>query len=221
MQPVFSLIPAGWQVQPNGLSLKIVAPTHIEADCFARGARNGLTQLSKRLGVPIQIVADGSAIVEFGKLTAKTAEDLPMSEDHQNLLWFAQISVSPALLRIANELMANPSKTGVVRLSDELQVIMNDGCSVLNPGHTLTEATTWTQDQFWHPDDLEAMRAQSRQESMFEFTWRSFDPTLGMHDHTPGNWLEFSTRYRLVDGQNGEFYQVCENLGMREIAPVL
>ena len=147
-----------------------------------------------------------------------------LPEDEPNrLLWFANIAVSPGLLVIANDLMNNPSKAGVVRLSDELQVIQSDANKILNPGHTMLESCTWRRSQFWHPQDLVDFRRDCQQQlnpdgsNFIEFTWRSFDPALGMSNKTPGNWLEFSTRYRLYDGADGDFYQVCDNLSMKEI----
>ncbi|MDJ0615785.1 MAG: hypothetical protein QNJ63_03390 [Calothrix sp. MO_192.B10] len=41
----------------------------------------------------------------------------------ENLLWFANVAVSPALLKLANDLMKNPRKAGFTRVSDELQVV--------------------------------------------------------------------------------------------------
>ncbi len=148
------------------------------------------------------------------------------SDEPSKLVWFANVGIAPAILQIANDLMENPRKTGVVRLSDELQILMSDGCKILNPGHTLQEATTWTRSQFWHPQDLVDFRRDCQQRlnadgsNTIEFTWRSFDPALGFGCREPGNWLEFSTSYKLFDGGSGEFYQVCNNLGMREIEGV-
>lgn len=147
-------------------------------------------------------------------------------DEPSKLLWFANVAVSPILLTIANDLIENPRKAGVVRLSDELQVIMSDGCKILNPGHTVQEATNWRRSQFWHPQDLIDFRRECRQQltpdgvTTLEFRWRSFDPDLGIDCSEPGNWLEFATRYRLFDGGDGDFYQICDNLGMREIEPV-
>jgi hypothetical protein len=111
--------------------------------------------------------------------------------------------------------MNNPRRAGVTRLSDELQIIMSDGCSILNPGHTLQEATTWTRSQFWDAQDLHDFRREVRQkgETVFEYTWRSFEPT----DPAKTNDLEFTTRYTLFEGGDGDFYQICDNLGMRVI----
>jgi hypothetical protein len=223
---VSDFVPDGWQVMPNGLVLKFVAPTVIEARSFAKGAKNGLSQLAKRLGTPVQIVSNGESIAEFGKPLTAATEAQSMSnpinaipDEHQNLLWFAQISIDPTLLRIANDLMQERSATGVVRLSDELQVVMNDGAAVVNPGHTFVEATNWTRDRYYHPTDLDGLRQLTRQQNEFELTWRSFDPDLGMYDRTPGNWLEFTHRYRLIEGEI-DAYHLWRNMNIREIAPV-
>lgn len=72
-------------------------------------------------------------------------------EERNQLLWFANCAVSLVLLDVALELKQNRKRCGVVRLKDELQVIMSDECKVLNPGHTLLEATNWRHPQFWHP----------------------------------------------------------------------
>lgn len=180
-------------------------------------AMNKKATVIRSNGVDIRIPAS---------IAASNLDIVPQDESSQ-LLWFANIAVNPALLTIANDLMNNPRKAGVVRLSDELQVIMSDGCKILNPGHTLKEATNWRRYQFWHPQDLIDFRREVQQtlnpdgNNTIEYTWRSFDPDLGMHDQQQGNWLEFTTRYRLFDGGDGDFYQVCDNLGMREIQPVV
>lgn len=70
-------------------------------------------------------------------------------EKKEQLIWSANFgTTSQALLRIALDFADNPAPRGVVRLSDELQVIMSDGCKILNSGHTLQEATTWRRPQF-------------------------------------------------------------------------
>ncbi|MGG6264169.1 hypothetical protein ACQ4M3_01180 [Leptolyngbya sp. AN03gr2] len=154
----------------------------------------------------------------IGVSTEFAPEVLPQS-NQPGLLWFAHGPVPPALIDTVRDLSENPRCAGVTHLGSERQIIMSDACGVLNPGHTLSEATTWSRPQFWHPQDLIDFRKQCRLSSNLEFTWRSFDPDLGLYDRRSGNWLEFSTRYFLIDGGKGEFYQLCENLGMREIDP--
>ena len=170
----------------------------------------------------VTIIRSNGSEIKIPASIAVKIETAPQDEPSR-LLWFANIAVTPGLLAIANDLINNPRKAGVVRLSDELQVIMSDGCKILNPKHTLQEATNWTREQFWHPQDLIDFRRECQQQlnpdgsNDLEFTWRSFDPDLGISNSTPGNWLEFTTRYRLFDGGDGDFYQVSDNLGMREI----
>ncbi|HYX17874.1 MAG TPA: hypothetical protein VE944_26645 [Nostoc sp.] len=161
------------------------------------------------------IIKNGSKEIRIpANIAAPNIDPLTIDEPSK-LLWFANVAISPGLLVIANDLMNNPRRAGITRLSDELQIIMSDGCNILNPGHSLKEATTWTRSQFWDAQDLDHFRREVKQrgEAAFEYTWRSFDPD----DSNKINDLEFTTRYKLFDGGDGNFYQVCENLGMKEI----
>jgi hypothetical protein len=134
------------------------------------------------------------------------------------VLYYAHVALPPTIVRATLDLMENPRKAGISRAHDGLQVVMSSLCQELNPGHTMSEATEWTRSDFWHPQDLSDFNREARQTSgTFEFRWRSFDPALGMNDPTPGNWLEFRTRYRQVQGEDGVIYQICENLEMNQI----
>ena len=79
----------------------------------------------------------------------------------------------------------------------------------------MQETTIWTRSQFWDAQDSHNFRHEVRQrgEAVFEYTWRSFEPT----DFTRTNDLIFTTRYTLFNGGDREMYQICENLGMEEI----
>lgn len=141
--------------------------------------------------------------------------EIAPQDEPSRLLFFANVAVCPALLVIANDLMNNPRRAGVVRLCDELQVIQSEANKILNPGHTMQESCTWTRSQFWDAQDLDDFRREVRLhgERVFEFTWKSFDPS----DATKTNDLEVTTRYKLFDGGNSRVYQLCENLDMREL----
>ncbi|WP_026736101.1 hypothetical protein [Fischerella sp. PCC 9605] len=143
----------------------------------------------------------------------------PAESEPQNLLWFANVPVSLRVLTAANDLIQRPRRGGIVRLSDELQVILHDSISLSNPGHTMQEATNWRREQYWHPTDLEEFRRLSRAQNNIEFTWRSFDPALGMNDRTPGNWLEFTVAYQLLEDEFGESFHFFESRDWREIEP--
>lgn len=138
-------------------------------------------------------------------------------------LFYAHVSLPPAVIRATLDMIDRPRKVGISRASDGLQIVMSSLCQELNPGHTMSEATTWTRDKFWHPGDLERFNHDARQQlnldgsNVLEFRWRSFDPALGMSNRTPGNWLQFVTRYSLIDGEDGQVYQICENVAMSNI----
>lgn len=184
---------------------------------------NDLTATADKLGGMVNISwgkGDKNAFQIYGWMN--DSKENTMATPTDSLLWFAKMPVSPGLLRLAVELMENPRKAGIVRVFDERQVIMHDETKILCPDHTLEEATDWARCQFWHPQDLLDFRNLCKQEltpggqKNVEFTWRSFDPDLGMNNPQPGNWLEFTTTYQLFDGGDGHFYQVCDNLDMRE-----
>lgn len=162
------------------------------------------------------IIQTSSGDIRIPANIAAPNVEMSIIDEPSKLLWFANIAITPGLLLVANDLMNSPRRAGVTRLSDELQIIMSDGCSILNPGHTMQEATTWTRSQFWDAQDLHDFRREVRQqgETIFEYTWRSFDPD----DSNKINDLEFTTRYKLFDGGDSNLYQICENLGMREIS---
>ncbi len=160
------------------------------------------------------------------KVQTSKINEMIQTQSSSNLLWFANVAVSPALLALAHDLMENPRKAGVVRISDELQVIMSDSCSGLAPGHTMKEATSWKRSQFWYPEDLIDFHRECQQaltpdgSNYIEYTWRGYDPTIGMNKGKQSKWLKFTTRYRLFDGGDGDFYQLSENLGMEELIQI-
>jgi hypothetical protein len=74
MKP-FAIVPQGWVVEPKQNLIRLIAPSQVEACCFAQGARRGLVALSKRLGVPVQIVDSGltEPIATFGEQVPASA----------------------------------------------------------------------------------------------------------------------------------------------------
>lgn len=212
------ILPANWQLRPMLQGIRLLAPSSEEGILFFNGAKQLLKMSADRLTSAIEIAWDGCS--EPLRIEGLIAQPQSVPDEPTRLLWVAHTPLTPTLLRVANELMQNPRRAGVVRLSDELQIIMSDACSVLNPGHTMNEATQWVRSQFWHPDDLAALRRATREHGSkrFEFRWRSFDPDLGMHDRTEGNWLEFATSYELIVDELGSAYQIANNLEYRIIA---
>lgn len=134
-----------------------------------------------------------------------------------NTLWFSPgLQIDIELLQLAQDLLENPRAAGVVNLKTERQVILHNQLACTLTSSTMENAATWTRGQFWDPQDLLDFRRYTRQEmspgTTKEFTYRTFEPTLGPFDNSPGNWLQQVTRYRI----QGD-YQLCENLDFKEI----
>lgn len=208
-------------LKPQGAWVRF--PSKEYAELVTQIFFNDLTATAQKLGGVVDISWGSNCKNTFQVYGWMNESQEEAMTTPTNNLWFAQLAVSPGLLRLAADLMDNPRKAGIVRISDERQVIMHDETKILCPDHSLSEATNWKRSQFWHPQDLVDFRQHCLQEltpggeKNIEFTWRSFDPDIGMKDSRPGNWLEFTTKYQLFDGGDGEFYQVCENVDMREI----
>lgn len=140
-----------------------------------------------------------------------------------NMLWFGNVPVTPELFRLAADLIENPRKAGINRLPDERQIILTNenGFSLKNA--TLEEAVTWSRSDYWHSADLIEFRQRCRQElsdggeSFIEHSYRAFDPTLGPNNPTFGNWVRMTQRYKLFDGNDGNYYQLCEVLDMQQL----
>ena len=134
-----------------------------------------------------------------------------------NELWFgADIGFHPNLIRLALEICERPRSAGIVRLSDERQVLMHDEATCTLKTATAQEATQWTREDYWHPQDLLEFRRICQQQENFEHSYRTFMPTRGMLDTEPGNWQEITTSYQLFEIE-GVHYQLYETLGFRDI----
>ena len=142
-----------------------------------------------------------------------------------NQLWFANnVAVSPQLLHLGVGIIESPGIKGIVRLRDERQVVMHEQTKRLLFSNKPAKYTTeLCRAQYMHPEDLYNLRREIRQQasadgSLLEYTYRAFDPELGPFDTRPGNWRQFTSTYRLYDGGDSDFYQVCENLGIEDLA---
>lgn len=147
-------------------------------------------------------------------------DDLEMA----NKIWFGDIGVSFELYQLAQRLFEDPKSAAIVRLSDEKQIIVHDEGKCTLKFNNPQDASTWHRSQYWHPQDLIDFRIRCQQElepnnpnSVFEHTYRSFEPDLGMSSNEPGNWLQLTTKYHLFDVGDGEIYQLGENIAIVEM----
>lgn len=134
-----------------------------------------------------------------------------------------EVKVNRALLDVFGEMLSNPDRSlGLVRLRDERQIVLNGGGNGRFLGTaTVSEAARLHRADYWHPGDLaEFNRDWQRELSVgggwIERSYRSF--TLGGESQRLRRFDKlFTTRYKLVQGERGELFHFCENLGIEAI----
>lgn len=126
-------------------------------------------------------------------------------------LFFADTSLPPVVLLAATRKMEDEGRWGIVRLSDERQVIMSSGMAgVLLSGVGIDETTQWKRPEFWHPDDLRDFNRDWRQELSVEGNG-ALERRYRIHKpNTDEPWEWYRSSYRLLRAeQTGELFQVC------------
>ena len=135
------------------------------------------------------------------------------------------ININRSLLD-AFGMMLDPERSiGLVRLSDERQISVSGGANgIFLAGASLDVVTTWRRENYWHPEDLFNFNKFWHQEMSIgsdrwlEWRYKSFDPLS--HNPEPAKCdYTFITKYRLIQGPDGELFHLAENLGMEEITP--
>lgn len=133
----------------------------------------------------------------------------PMTGD-DNLaaqLFFADTSLPAPILKTALDMTDSESRWGIVRLSDERQVIMSSGMSgVLLAGVFIDETTQWKRPEFWNLEDLaEFNRDWRRQLDLegiggIERRYRIHKP----RSRDPWEW--YTSSYRLIQADGDLFH---------------
>lgn len=126
-------------------------------------------------------------------------------------LFFADTSLPATILKTAAaKLEEDSSRWGIVRMSDERQVVMSSGMSgVLLSGVAINETTNWRRPEFWEPSDLRSFNEEWRQQlddtgsRLMEWRYRIHKP------NTNDSWDWYRSSYRLLKGEDGILYQVC------------
>lgn len=212
-----------WGLTPNGAWVEF--PSQEEARLAVKLFFQDWAASAKNINGMIKICGGNRKIYEISKFMDDEIGDYmsDLTLEVANMLWFGKIPVTPALFRLAADLIENPRRAGIVRIPDERQIILTNESGYSLKNASLEEAVTWTRENYWHPQDLQEFRQRCRQElsaegeSYIEHTYRAFDPTLGATNPTFGNWVRLTQRYRLFDGNDGNFYQLFEALDMEQL----
>jgi hypothetical protein len=129
-------------------------------------------------------------------------------------LFFADTSLPPSVLRRAVVRMdEGEGRWGIVRMRDERQVVMSSGMAgVLLAGVGIESTTNWRRPEFWNPDQLREFNSQWRR-TLDEAGDRIMDYRYQIRK--PGSrdpWEWYRSSYRLMRGEDGGLYQMCEFL---------
>ena len=224
----------GWGLSLSSESLIIDAPSKRDAlslldaiaDSLALAAAN-LKRISALIRYPhapkpyrIPITIGTLQMITNNETTLVLDPDNPLVE-----VYF--LSLSKVLYPELGWFLEHPDQAGgLVRVSDNQQVAMSYANaskeSDFTTGAGVKKAVKWKRSDYWHPQDLIDFDKEWAQklepnnpDSWMEFSWRSFDPDLGIS--SPDSWIEFTNRYKLLVDERGNTYHASLNLGMREI----
>lgn len=206
----------GWEVRLNLPHWALlVVPEWADCVYIAKHYRAALTGGT----VPIYVQYGGAS-----KFVCKITKE---EEYPVNIEIGAGLTANRALLDVFGEMLTSPSRSlGLVRLRDERQISVSGGAGgQFLIGKTVEQAVKQYRADYWHPADLAQFNRDWQQSlsvgggTWFEATYRCFDPLAPAYRRGPEFCNhEFTTRYRLVEGGNGELYHYCENLGVEAIA---
>lgn len=150
----------------------------------------------------------GSSDISIPLATLKLMADFkPMVQ-----LFFADTSLPPSVLKAAiAKAEENDSRWGIVRMSDQLQVLMSSGMSgVLLAGVDIDSTTNWKRPEFWRLPQLQAFN-QEWQRSLNEDSGNTMEYRYQIRKpNTLGSWEWYRSSYRLMRGEDGGLYQVCQ-----------
>lgn len=126
-------------------------------------------------------------------------------------LFFADTSLPPSVLKAAIQKSEDEGRWGIVRMSDQRQVIMSSGMTgVLLSGVGIDETTNWRRPEFWHPEDLSQFN-QDWQQQLDESGSNAISYRYRIHKPgTDDPYEYYRSSYRLLRAdQGGGLFQVC------------
>jgi len=125
-------------------------------------------------------------------------------------LFFADTSLPALVLKAAVVKMEEESRFGIVRMRDQLQVLMSSGMSgVLLAGVEIDATTSWKRPEFWNLTQLETFNREW-QRSLNEDSSNSMEYRYQIRKpNTQEPWSWYRSNYRLLRGEDGGLYQVC------------
>lgn len=202
----------GWEVKLSPEALILDTPSKAEALNFLDTAADVISQSAFKLKRRSVLIRYPNCSKPY-RLPATSQEECLMPLPNSTGIQFPELLLPPELFPFVARWMENSEiKGGIVRLPDERQIILTNGCN--QPTFCIWGTATGVQKkrpEFWFLPDLEKMRKKSQQESDFEFTWHS------RIQRPDGSYAKFTHHYQSVTDSNGVSYQISENIGFEQV----
>jgi hypothetical protein len=125
-------------------------------------------------------------------------------------LFFADTSLPTSVLKVATIKAEESSRWGIVRMSDERQIVMSSGMSgILLSGVSIDQTTQWKRPEFWNLEHLNEFN-QTWQHELREDSSNAIEYRYQIRKpNTRDPWEWYRSSYRLMRGEDGLLYQIC------------
>ncbi len=130
-------------------------------------------------------------------------------------IWTGTCQLSRPLVDAISRFIETPNiKGGLVRLSDERQLLVTPAMAATVWDATPEEIVKRKMTDFWHPEDLHDLHQKIKQQGStgFEHTWRGVNKSKT-------HWTQFTHQFRVILDDFGSAYRVFTNLDMEPIEP--
>jgi hypothetical protein len=130
-------------------------------------------------------------------------------------IWTGTCQVSRPLVDIISWFIETPNmRGGLVRLSDERQLLVTPAMAATVWDATPEEIVQRKMTDFWHPEDLHDLHQKIKQQGStgFEHTWRGVNKSKT-------HWSRFTHHFRVIVDDFGTAYRAFTNLDLEAIDP--
>lgn len=130
-------------------------------------------------------------------------------------IWTGTCQLSRPLVDVISRFIETPNiKGGLVRLSDERQLLVTPAMAATVWDATPEEIVQRKMTDFWHPADLHDLHQKIKQQGStgFEHTWRGVNKSKT-------HWTRFTHHFRVIVDDFGIAYRAFTNLDLEAIDP--
>jgi hypothetical protein len=130
-------------------------------------------------------------------------------------IWTGTCQLSRPLVDVISRFIETPNiKGGLVRLSDERQLLVTPAMAATVWDVTPEEIVQRKMTDFWHPKDLHDLHQKIKQQGStgFEHTWRGVNKSKT-------HWTRFTHHFRVIVDDFGTAYRAFTNLDLEAIDP--